>query len=161
MDKLNQAVLPPDFAHVAPLMTQQLDQLMLPPDLSYSPVAAGLMAVLPRESIMIVATIRNSGRLPVTILRCQWQTAHPWIIESPNNPPGASFPYRLGEHDRCISVIDLATIVSVLDAPHRDMSKTGREVWPIVEVAHKRKPVRGRPLTIPSSDQPPLVPADP
>jgi hypothetical protein len=51
---------------------------------------------------MVVATITNTGRLPVTIQRCQWQTSQPGLtIEAPNTPPGVSFPHRLGENDQC------------------------------------------------------------
>jgi len=69
-------------------------------------------------------------------------------------PPGASFPHRLGENYRCISVTSLAAIMS-MDAPLRDKSVTGREAWPIVEVANQRKPVRGNSLAIPTRNQPP------
>jgi hypothetical protein len=135
-------------------MIQHHAQIPIPTDLSY-PASAEIMAVLPPEAVLIVATITNTGRLPVTIQRCQWQTSQPALIEAPNMPPGASFPHRLGENDRCISVISLATIMAVLDAPLRDKSVTGREAWPVVEVANLKKPIRGNPLTIPTGSQPP------
>jgi hypothetical protein len=114
---------------------QQQSQVLLPPDLGY-PVSSDLMAALPPELVTIVATIRNTGRLPITIQRCQWQTSQlEMTIEAPSMPPGVSFPHRLGEHDQCISVTDLASIISILDAPLRDKSVIDCEAWPIVEVA--------------------------
>jgi hypothetical protein len=157
MDRLTQAQagLPPDLANAAQQMIQQHSQIVLPPDLGYL-ASDDLMAVLPPDSIMVVAIIRNTGRLPVTIQRCQWQTSQPGtIIESPGMPPGVSFPHRLGEHDQCSSVIDLASIMSILDAPLRETSVTGRDVWPLVEVANRREPVRGNRLAIPTRSQPP------
>jgi len=156
MDRLIQAQagLPPDLASAAQQMIQQHSQIVLPPDLGY-PASDDLMAVLPPDSIMVVATIRNTGRLPVTIQRCQWQTSQPGTIESPRMPPGVSFPHRLGEHDQCSSVIDLASIMSLLDAPLRDTSVTGRHAWPLVEIANRREPVCGNRLAIPTRRQPP------
>jgi hypothetical protein len=161
MDSLAQAQLPPELANAAQQMIQQHAQIPIPTDLSY-PASAELMAAMPPEMVLIVATITNTGRLPVTIQRCQWQTSQPGLIEAPNLPPGVSFPYRLGENDRCISVITLATIMSVLDAPLRDKSLTEREASPMVEVANLRKPVRGNSLTIPTHSQPPAeLPTEP
>jgi len=153
MDRLGQIKLPAELANVAQQMIQQQAQVMLPPDLGFSP-SDDLMAVLPPDSVMIVAVIRNTGRLPVTIQRCQWQTSQPGIIEVPGMPPSVSFPHRLGEDDQCMSVIELATIMSILDAPLKDVSVTGREAWPIVEVANRRKAVHGNRLAIPARRQP-------
>lgn len=140
--------LPKELAVMAQQMTQQHAQIPIPTDLSY-PASAEMIAASHPEMVLLVAAITNTGRLPVTIQRCQWQTSQPGFIEVPNMQPGVSFPYRLGENDRCISVISLATIQAVLDAPLRDKSVTGREAWPVVEVANLRKPVRGNPLIIP------------
>jgi hypothetical protein len=156
MDRLTQSQrgLPPDMANAAQRLIQQNARIALPPDLGYT-VSDDLMAALPSESIMVVATIRNTGRLPVTIQRCQWRTSQPgMIIESPGMPPSVPFPHRLGEHDQCISVIDLASIISILDAPLRDESVGGREAWPLVEVANRREPINGNRLAIPARSQP-------
>jgi hypothetical protein len=158
MDQLSRAQLPEELANAAQQMIQYHARIPIPHDLSY-PASAELMAVVPPESVMVVATIKNTGRLPVTIQRCQWQTSQLGMtIESPNRPPGVSFPHRLGENDQCISVIDLASIMSVLDAPLRDKSITGREAWPIVEVANLRKPMRGNSLIVPTRSQSPSQP---
>ena len=154
MNSLAQAQLPPELANAAQQMIQFHAQIPIPTDLSY-PASAELMKAVPPETVLVFATITNTGRLPVTIQRCQWQTSQPGFIEAPNMPPGVSFPYRLRENDRCISVISLATVMAVLDAPLRDKSVTGRETWPVVEVANLRKPVRGNSLTIPTRSQPP------
>jgi hypothetical protein len=146
--------LPPELASVAQQMIQYHSQLPIPPDLSY-PASPELVATLPSEMVMLVATITNTGRLPVTIQGCQWQISQPGLIEVPNMPPGISFPHRLGENDRCISVITLAAIMAQLDARLRDKSVTGREAWPIVEVANLRKPVRENSLKIPTRNQAP------
>jgi hypothetical protein len=154
MDLLARVQQPPELVNMAQQMIQHQRQFVLPPELSY-PASDALMAVTSPESIMVVATITNTGRLPVTIQRCQWQTSQPGMtIETPNMPPGVSFPHRLGENDRCISVTTLATIMSILDAPLRDKSVTGRKARPVVEVANLRKPVRGNSLTIPARSQP-------
>jgi hypothetical protein len=148
-----QSQLPAELASAAQQMIRQHAQIPIPTDLSY-PASPQLIAASPSEMVLLVATITNTGRLSVTIQRCQWQTSQPGFIEAPNMPPGASFPHRLGENDRCISVITLASIQAVLDAPLRDKSVIGREAWPIVEVANLRKPVRGNSLTIPTRSQP-------
>jgi hypothetical protein len=155
LDSLAQTQLPPDQAKAAQQLIQYHAQITIPTDLSF-PASAELIAALPPEAVMVVATITNTGRLPVTILRCMWRTSQPeQLMESPNMPPGVSFPHRLGENDQCISVISLATVMSVLDAPLREKSITGREAWPLVEVANRRKPVRGNSVTIPTRSQPP------
>jgi hypothetical protein len=149
-----QSQLPAELATAAQQMIQQQAQIAIPTDLSY-PASPELIAATPSEMVQLVATITNTGRLPVTIQRCQWRTSQTGLIEAPNTQPGVSFPHRLGENDRCISVITLATIQAVLDAPLRDKSVTAREAWPMVEVANLRKPVRGNSLTIPVRGQPP------
>jgi hypothetical protein len=154
LESLAQAQLPPELADAAQQMIQYHAQIPISTDLSY-PLTEELMAALPPDKVMIVAAITNTGRLPVTIQRCQWRTSQPGFVEVPDMPPGVSFPYRLGENDRCISVITLATIMAVLDAPLRDKTMTGREAWPVVEVANLRKPRRGNSLAIPTRDRPP------
>jgi hypothetical protein len=148
-----QSQQPTELATMAQKMIQQYAQIPIPTNLSY-PASPDLIAVMHSEMVLLVATITNTGRLPVTIQRCQWQTSQPGFIEAPNTQPGVSFPHRLQENDRCISVITLATIQAVLDAPLRDKSVTGREAWPIVEVANLRKPVRGKSVAIPMRSQP-------
>jgi hypothetical protein len=153
METLAKAQLPLELAAMAQQMIQYQAQFPIPTDLSY-PASAELMAVLPPETVLLVAMITNTGRLPVTIQRCQWQTFQPGLIELPNMAPGVTFPYRLGENDQCISVITLATVMAVLDAPRRDQSITERKAWPMVEVANVRKPARGKSLTIPTRSEP-------
>jgi hypothetical protein len=154
LDSLAQAKLPADQANTAQQMIQFHAQIPIPTDLSF-PASAELIATLPPETVMVVATITNTGRLPVTIQRCQWRTSQlEHLIESPNLPPGVSFPHRLGENDQCISVTSLTTLMSVLDAPLRDKSITAREAWPLVQVANLRKPVRGKSVSIPRNQPP-------
>jgi hypothetical protein len=155
LDSLAQAKLPEDQARAAQQLIQFHAQIPIPTDLSF-PASAELIATLPPEAVLVVATITNIGRLPVTIQRCQWRTSQlEHLIESPNLPPGVTFPHRLGENDQCISVTSLATLMSVLDAPLRDKSITAREAWPLVQVANLRKPVRGKSVSIPTRNQPP------
>jgi hypothetical protein len=106
--------------------------------------------------VMVVATIRNAGRLPVTIQRCKWQNYRQTteIIELPDAALGALMPHRLGAHDQCISVIHLETIMTMFDTPylgHGNPVMRRREVWPVVEVGNKRRPVRGKALAIPTA----------
>jgi hypothetical protein len=153
-DIVSRLQVPPEAANVIQQMTEENARISIPVDLDF-PASAGLIEALPPEIVMVVATITNNGRLPVTIQRCQWRTSQPGLIEVPNMAPGVSFSHRLAENDRCISIISLATIMSVLDAPLRDKSLTGREAWPIVEVANLRRPIRGNSLIIPTRSQPP------
>lgn len=146
--------LPAELANVVQNMLEYHAQLPIPTDLSY-PASPELMAAMPAETTLVVATITNTGRLPVTIQRCQWQTSQPGLMEVPNMPPGVSFPHRLEENDRCISVITLASIMAPLDAPLRDKSVTSRKAWPVVEVANRRKPISGNSLTIPLRNEAP------
>ena len=112
----NKAQLPAELANAAQQMIQQHAQIPIPTDLSYEAYPKHI-AVLPPEMVLLVATITNTGRLPVTIQRCQWQTSQPSLIEAPNMQPGVSLPHRLRENDRCLSAITLASIQAVLDAP--------------------------------------------
>jgi hypothetical protein len=120
--------LPGELGAAAQQMIEQHAQIAIPTDLSY-PVSGAQIAASPPEMVLLVTTITNTGRLPVTIQRCQWQTSQPGFIEAPNMQSGVPFPHRLGENDRCISVITLASIQAVLDAPLKDQSVTGREAW--------------------------------
>ena len=152
---LAQAKLPEDQARAAQQLIQFHAQIPIPADLSF-PASSELIAALPTETVLVVATIKNIGRLPVTIQGCEWRTSQPeHLIGSPNMPPSVTFPHRLGENDQCISVTSLATLMSVLDAPLRDKSITAREAWPLIQVANLRKPVRGKSVSIPSRSQPP------
>ncbi len=72
MDRLRHATLPPELAILAQQMIAYQSQFVMPLDLSY-PASDERIAVLPAETVMIVAIIRNTGRLPATIQRCQWQ----------------------------------------------------------------------------------------
>jgi hypothetical protein len=148
MNQLAQTQLPLGAEQAAQQIIQQHSHLTIPAHLGF-PASPELMAVVPPETVMVVATITNTGRLPVTVQRCQWQTSQPGLIETPNTSPGVAFPYRLSENDQCISVASLATIMSLLDVPLRNQSLTMREAWPLVSVANRKKPVRGNRLTIP------------
>jgi hypothetical protein len=154
LDQLSRAQLPAEQANQAQQLIQFQAQFAIPHDFA-CPVSPELMAVMPPEVVMVVATITNAGRTPVTIQRCHWQTSQPdMTIGTINQPPGVTFPHRLGENDSCISVISLASIMAILDAPLRDKSVTEREAWPMVEVANLRKPVRGNSLVIPTRNSP-------
>jgi hypothetical protein len=153
LDSLARAQLPPEQAAAAQQLIQYHAQIPIPIDFNI-PASADLVATLPPEAILVVATITNTGRSPVTLRGCQWRTSQPGLVGAPNMPPGASFPHRLEGNDQCISVISLTTIMAVLDAPLRDKSVTGREAWPLVEVANLRKPVKGKAVSIPARSQP-------
>src|SRR5579875_3012694 len=62
MDSLARAQLPPELAKAAQQMIQYHSQIPIPTDLSY-PASAELMAIVPPETVLIVATITNTGRL--------------------------------------------------------------------------------------------------
>lgn len=97
---------------------------------------------------MLVAEIQNRGRLPVTVLSSPWETGAE-SIGRPNQPPGVTFPHRLAEHDQCISVIDLRSVMGLVDAPNRDPASKGtRQIRPVVRLGNGRT-VRGRPIEVP------------
>jgi hypothetical protein len=77
-------------------------------------------------SIRAIATIRNTGRMPVTIQKCIWRSRHGETMGNIHIEPGVELPHRLSEYEQCISVADFGTIIGVLD--HETASK--REVWP-------------------------------
>jgi len=66
----NKAQLPAELANAAQQMIQRHAQIPIPTDLSYEAYPKRI-AVLPPEMVLLVATITNTGRLPVTIQRCQ------------------------------------------------------------------------------------------
>lgn len=124
----------------------------LPADFVFYPGPEILEAMRPQgyPLVMLVAEIQNRGRLPVTVLGCLWETGAE-SIGSPNQPPGVAFPHRLAEHDQCISVIDLQSVMSLVDAPNRDLASNGtRQVRPVVRLGNGRT-VRGRAIEAPSA----------
>jgi hypothetical protein len=124
----------------------------LPTDHVFYPGPELLAAMRPQgyPLVMLIAEIQNRGRLPVTIQSCLWQTGAE-AIGRPNQPPGAAFPHRLGEHDQCISVIDLKSVMSLVDAPNRSTASKGtRQVQPVIQLGNGRT-VRGKPIEIPAA----------
>jgi hypothetical protein len=98
--------------------------------------------------VMVIANIRNTGRLPVTIQRCSWYVGgNVWMAV--DVPPGVSLPYRLGEHDQCFSIVALQEIVEFSDR-NPPLPGWRREVWPLIDIANRRRPVRGNALSVPA-----------
>lgn len=98
----------------------------------------------------LVAEIQNQGRLPVTMLSCVWKTSAE-SIGSPLQPLSTSLPHRLGEHDQCLSVIDLRSVMGLINAPNRDpASRDQRAVSPVVQLGNGRT-VRGKPIDVPTA----------
>jgi hypothetical protein len=126
----------------------------LPADYVFYPGPEILAAMRPQgyPRVMLVAEIQNRGRLPVTVQSCLWQTGAE-AIGSPNRPPGTAFPHRLGEHDQCISVIDLKSVMGLVDAPNRSPASKGtRQVRPVIQLGNGRT-VRGKPIEIPATTE--------
>jgi hypothetical protein len=97
-----------------------------------------------------MAVIRNMGRQTVTVQSCMWDTGHERFGHLEDNPTrGVSFPRRLEPDAQCLAVIDLATALTVVDAPLRDKN-LGREVWPVIELGNG-KPVKGKPVKVPAA----------
>jgi translation elongation factor EF-Tu-like GTPase len=67
--------------------------------------------------------------------------------------PGISFPHRLEGNDQCIAVLDLQTIISMLDAPFGGTKTSGREVWPVIRLGNRRT-VKGKRTQIPITSDP-------
>lgn len=108
--------------------------------------------------IMVIAVIQNVGRLPVTIQECMWQTKLD-KFGAIDHPLGTPLPHRLEPGAQCLSVVDLATAIAVLDAPLRDKT-VGRQVWPVVQLGNGRHR-KGKALEIPvKPGVPPTVAAE-
>lgn len=105
------------------------------------------------QHLWLIAEISNIGRLPVTVQGCQWHTSRSGAIERRPTSPGVSFPHRLEAHDQCIAVIDLKTIISVLDAPFGGTKTSGREVWPVIRLGNRRT-AKGKQIQIPITSDP-------
>lgn len=124
----------------------------LPTSLVFYPTPEIIAAMRPQgfPGVMVVAEIQNRGRLPVTVVSCIWQTGAE-SIGSPLQPLSTTLPHRLGEHDQCLAVIDLRSVMGLVDAPHRDpASKGSREVAPVVQLGNGRT-VRGKPIEVPTA----------
>ena len=105
------------------------------------------------QHLWLIAEISNIGRLPVTVQGCQWRTSRSGAIERRPTSPGVSFPHRLEAHDQCIAVIDLRTIISVLDAPFGGTRNSGRDVWPVIRLGNRRT-AKGKRIQIPITSDP-------
>ena len=105
------------------------------------------------QNLWLIAEISNIGRLAVTVQGCQWHTAKGKTIERRPATPGVSFPHRLDANDQCIAVIDLRTIIAVLDAPFGETRTSGRDVWPIIRLGNRRT-VKGKRIQIPVTSDP-------
>lgn len=105
------------------------------------------------QYLWLIAEISNIGRLSVTVQGCQWHTPKSGAIERRPTSPGVSFPHRLEANDQCIAVIDLQTIISVLDAPFGGTRNSGREVWPVIRLGNRRT-VKGKRIQIPVTSDP-------
>ncbi len=105
------------------------------------------------QNLWLIAEISNIGRLAVTVQGCQWHTAQDKTIERRPTSPGVSLPHRLDANDQCIAVIDLRTIIAVLDAPFGGTRISGREVWPVIRLGNRRT-VKGKRIQIPVTSDP-------
>jgi hypothetical protein len=105
------------------------------------------------QHLWLIAEISNIGRLSVTVQGCQWHTARSGAIERRPTSPGVTFPHRLEAHDQCIAVVDLRTIISVLDAPFGGTKTSCREVWPVIRLGNRRT-VKGKRIQIPVTSDP-------
>jgi hypothetical protein len=107
------------------------------------------------QHLWMIAEISNIGRLAVTVQGCQWHTSKDSKIERRPTSPGVSFPHRLDANDQCIAVIDLHTVIAMLDAPFGGTRFTGREVWPEIRLGNRRT-VKGKRIQIPVTVDPNL-----
>jgi hypothetical protein len=105
------------------------------------------------QNLWLIAEISNIGRLAVTVQGCRWHTAQDKTIERRPTSPGVSLPHRLDANDQCIAVIDLRTIIAVLDAPFGGTRISGREVWPVIRLGNRRT-VKGKRIQIPVTSDP-------
>ena len=77
---------------------------------------------------MLLATIYNVGRMPVTVQQCRWGAGKSMVMTT--SPvarwPATQLPYRLEPHAQCTSTIPLASARGMAS-----MSGSGK-VWPII-----------------------------
>ena len=91
---------------------------------------------------MLMATIYNIGRMPVTIQRCRWAAGDLVLSGSPvARWPATQLPYRLEPQTQCACTIEFAAV--------RGMASMARspKVWPIVDLGNG-KSVRGEALRV-------------
>jgi hypothetical protein len=112
-------------------------------------------ALRPRDlqNLWLIAEISNVGRLAVTVQECKWNTAQGNKIERRPTVLGMSFPHRLDAHDQCIAVIDLQTIIAILDAPFGGTRISNRELWPEIRLGNRRT-VKAKRIQIPVTSDP-------
>ena len=91
---------------------------------------------------MLMATIYNIGRMPVTIQRCRWAAGDIVYTGPPvARWPATQLPYRLEPQTQCASIVEFAVVrgmASMANSP---------KVWPIVELGNG-KSVRGEALRV-------------
>jgi hypothetical protein len=97
---------------------------------------------------VLIATITNSGRLPVTVQQCRWGTKS-CVVTPTRHIAGDTFAHRLDVHDQCTAVIDLGSVSVVLGTNSDVLKDHSRDVWPVVELGNGRKPVKGKPMRVP------------
>lgn len=90
-------------------------------------------------SPMLLATIYNVGRTPVTVQQCRWAASKNMVMTT--SPvahwPATQLPHRLEPQAQCTSTIPLASAQGMTT-----MSGTGK-IWPIIELGNG-KSVRGQ-----------------
>jgi hypothetical protein len=87
---------------------------------------------------ILLATIYNVGRMPVTIQQCRWAAGSTVLTGSPvARWPATQLPHRLEPHTQCACTIEFATA--------RGMASMAKsvEIRPIVELGNG-KVVRGK-----------------
>ena len=138
------------FGSDVELVNEEGEVFHLPPDAILDLSKDFLSRAQRRPSTVdkAIVTIQNRGRLPVTIDNCIWQSETAETIGSPDTAPGISLPHRLGEHDQCISVVDLATVMALVDNGNCAGNEIEGEVWPMVVLGNGRT-VRGNSLCVP------------
>jgi len=82
---------------------------------------------------VLIATIRNVGRMPVTIESCNWH-AKEVALSLSESPPGQTLPHRLEPHDKCIVAVRLQAVVAMIEASKEVLGSTGRDIWPEVQL---------------------------
>jgi hypothetical protein len=107
------------------------------------------------QTPVLIATITNSGRLPVTIQQCSWGTKSCEITPT-RHIAGDPFSRRLDVHDQCTAVVD-RSVSAVLGANSDVLKDHSRDVWPVVELGNGRKPVKGKPMRVPEGSARPAA----
>jgi hypothetical protein len=109
---------------------------------------------------VIFATIRNLGRLAVTVHECQWASPNGGSITVAWSDQGDSFPRRLEAGDQCEAVCQLSTLSSFLATLNKLTGESSRKIFAVASLGTGGA-ARSEPVEVPDLPLPKTPPASP